>query len=174
MMGIVNVGYWLIPCILASPVPVPGRASQGCSSESPTPPRCVSASPLSGKADYSTPPSKVTLFWCTEIWFSVWRSDCFFSGSVFTCIWSGIQVHKIGRQCATIQKKKIESVIFINLKKNETFLLKHNFFFCNSFTWIYWNVVLLLCYKGCTNGETARSSRSHARFYSWWRVLKSW
>lgn len=174
MMGIVNVGYWLIPCILASPVPVPCRASQGCSSESPTPPRCVSASPLSGKADYSTPPSKVTLFWCTEIWFSVWRSDCFFSGGVFTCIWSGIQVHKIGRQCATIQKKKIESVIFINLKKNETFLLKHNFFFCDSFTWIYWNVVLLLCYKGCTNGETARSSRSHARFYSWWRVLKSW
>lgn len=43
----------------SSPVPVPGRASQGCSSESPTPPRCVSASPLSGKADYSTPPSKV-------------------------------------------------------------------------------------------------------------------
>ncbi|XP_048751864.2 serine/threonine-protein kinase ULK2-like isoform X10 [Ostrea edulis] len=44
----------------SSPVPVPGRASQGCSSESPTPPRCVSASPLSGKAEYSTPPSKVT------------------------------------------------------------------------------------------------------------------
>nr|XP_011449472.2 serine/threonine-protein kinase ULK2 isoform X3 [Crassostrea gigas] len=43
----------------SSPVPVPGRASQGCSSESPTPPRCVSASPLSGKADYSTHPSKV-------------------------------------------------------------------------------------------------------------------
>ncbi|XP_061162788.1 serine/threonine-protein kinase ULK2-like isoform X2 [Saccostrea echinata] len=43
----------------SSPVPVPGRTSQGCSSESPTPPRCVSASPLSGKADYSTPPSKV-------------------------------------------------------------------------------------------------------------------
>ncbi|XP_048751860.2 serine/threonine-protein kinase ULK2-like isoform X3 [Ostrea edulis] len=43
----------------SSPVPVPGRASQGCSSESPTPPRCVSASPLSGKAEYSTPPSKV-------------------------------------------------------------------------------------------------------------------
>lgn len=50
----------MIFCILASPVPVPGRASQGCSSESPTPPRCVSASPLSGKAEYSTPPSKVT------------------------------------------------------------------------------------------------------------------
>nr|XP_022286175.1 serine/threonine-protein kinase ULK2-like isoform X3 [Crassostrea virginica] len=43
----------------SSPVPVPGRTSQGCSSESPTPPRCVSASPLSGKAEYSTPPSKV-------------------------------------------------------------------------------------------------------------------
>lgn len=174
MMGIVNVGYWLIPCILASPVPVPGRASQGCSSESPTPPRCVSASPLSGKADYSTPPSKVTLFWCTEIWFSVWRSDCFFYRRCFYLYLVRYPGTQDWKAVCYNSKKNIESVIFINLKKNETFLLKHNFFFCDSFTWIYWNVVLLLCYKGCTNGETARSSRSHARFYSWWRVLKSW
>ena len=48
--------------VLAAPVPVPGRSSQGCSSESPTPPRCVSASPLSGKVQYSPPPFKVSLY----------------------------------------------------------------------------------------------------------------
>lgn len=46
------------PSSASSPVPVPGRSSQGCSSESPTPPRCVSASPLSGKVQYSPPPFK--------------------------------------------------------------------------------------------------------------------
>ncbi|KAK3085030.1 hypothetical protein FSP39_023107 [Pinctada imbricata] len=47
------------PVVASSPVPVPGkRASQGFSSESPTPPRCVSTSPLSGKVEYSTPPSR--------------------------------------------------------------------------------------------------------------------
>lgn len=58
-----------------------------------------------------------------------------FSRGVFNCIWSGIQVYKRGRQCATIQKKKFESVIFINLKKNEIyFFFKHNFFFHDSCT----------------------------------------
>ena len=46
------------PSSASAPVPVPGRSSQGCSSESPTPPRCVSASPLSGKVQYSPPPFK--------------------------------------------------------------------------------------------------------------------
>lgn len=117
MMGIVNVGYWLIPCILASPVPVPGRASQGCSSESPTPPRCVSASPLSGKADYSTPPSKVTLLWCTEIWFSVWCCEWVFL-EVYFIVFG--QVSRYTREEGSVLqfKKKFESVIFINLKKN--------------------------------------------------------
>lgn len=47
------------PSSASSPVPVPGRSNQGFSSESPTPPRCVSASPLSGKVDYSPPPHKI-------------------------------------------------------------------------------------------------------------------
>ncbi|XP_033747712.1 serine/threonine-protein kinase unc-51-like isoform X2 [Pecten maximus] len=42
----------------SSPVPVPSRSSHGFSSASPTPPSHVSASPLSGRAEFSPPPRR--------------------------------------------------------------------------------------------------------------------
>lgn len=61
------------------------------------------------------------LIFCMMLWMG-------FSRGVFHCIWSGLQVYKRGRQCATIQKKKFESVIFINLKNNEIYFFLSIFF----------------------------------------------
>lgn len=140
MMGIVNVGYWLIPCILASPVPVPGRASQGCSSESPTPPRCVSASPLSGKADYSTPPSKVTLLRCTEIWFSVWCGEWVFL-EVYFIVFG--QVSRYTREEGSVlQFKKNLRVWFLLILKIMKSIFFLSIFF---FSWQLYINMLISC-----------------------------
>lgn len=73
------------------------------------------------------------LIFCMMLWMG-------FSRGVFHCIWSGLQVYKRGRQCATIQKK-FESVIFINLKNNEIYFFLSIFFF----SWQLYINMLISC-----------------------------
>lgn len=64
-----------------------------------------------------------------------------FSRGVFNCIWSGIQVYKRGRQCATIQKKNLRVWFLLILKRMKSIFFLSIIFF----SWQLYIDMLISC-----------------------------